>query len=65
MADGARTVGNNNAGAFGFAYLVAAVGAAVYFIGESSGFWGVILAILKALVWPAYLVYGVLDALSL
>lgn len=33
------------------------IGAAVYFISTASGFWMGVLGILKALVWPAILVY--------
>lgn len=67
MASEYRTVrGGANAGApFGGAYLVAVVGAAVYFIGTTEGFWGVVLALLKAIVWPAFLIYGLLDLLEL
>lgn len=50
---------------FGGAYLIAVVGAAVYFVGMTEGFWGTVLALLKALVWPAFLVYGLLDLLEL
>ena len=47
----------NNGGPCGFVFFVAFIGAAVYFVHQSSGFWGFILAILKAIVWPAYAVY--------
>jgi hypothetical protein len=49
----------------GCAYILGAIGAAVYFVSNSVGFWAVILAILKALVWPAFLVYGLLKYLGL
>jgi hypothetical protein len=49
-------------GQWGFMFLLAYIGAAIYFISESSGtFWGVILGLLQAIVWPAYLVYHVLQ----
>jgi hypothetical protein len=49
----------------GFFGLLAYIGAAVYFIGQSDGgFWGVILGLLQAIVWPAYAVYGGLTALA-
>ncbi|MEK6894761.1 MAG: hypothetical protein AABX10_04830 [Nanoarchaeota archaeon] len=38
-------------------YSLGFVGAAVYNISVASGFWGVIVAILKAVIWPAFLVY--------
>lgn len=52
-------------GMFGVAYFLAAIGAAVYFIQNSVGFWGFILALLKALVWPAYVIYEVLGLLNI
>jgi len=45
-------------------FLLAYIGAAIYFISNSDGsFWGVILGLLQAMVWPVYLVYFGLDAL--
>lgn len=52
-------------GPAGFVFFVAWVGALVYFINQASGFWEVILAFLKACVWPAFLVYHVLQALRI
>lgn len=48
-------------GPWGFFFLLAYIGAAIYFVTESDGsFWGVILGLLQAIVWPAYVVYHVL-----
>jgi hypothetical protein len=52
----------NNPG--GFAYFLGIIGSAVYYISQSDGFWEVVLALLKALVWPALLVYSVLKYIS-
>ena len=41
-------------------YCLGVIGAAVYYLHVSYGFWPSITALLKALVWPAYLVYHVL-----
>jgi hypothetical protein len=49
---------------FGVAYFLAAIGAAVYFVQQSVGFIGFITALLKALVWPAYVVYEALGLLN-
>lgn len=57
MARGKDSVKVVNQGGFGGAYFVAMVGAAVYFVQDSAGFWGFILAVLKALVWPAFLIH--------
>ncbi len=49
------------AGGTGGVWFMGFIGALVYFLHVHSGtFWLVILAILKAIVWPAYLVYHLL-----
>jgi hypothetical protein len=51
-------------GTWGFAFFLAYIGAAVYFVSVSNGsFWGVVLGLLQAIVWPAYVVYHVLVLL--
>ncbi|WP_127472985.1 hypothetical protein [Microbacterium sulfonylureivorans] len=63
MASDRVTVANSSA--WGFFFFLAYIGAAVYFISVSDGrFWGVILGLLQAIVWPAYLIYGTLAALG-
>ncbi len=57
---GNQHVTNGGVGAFMF---LAFIGAAVYFVEKANGFWESILGILKALVWPAFLVYEVLKDL--
>jgi hypothetical protein len=49
----------------GAVYGLGLIGSAIYFIQQASGFWPIILAILKAIVWPAILVYQLLDFLKL
>ena len=52
-------------GAVGFFFLLAYIGAAIYFISVSDGsFWAVVLGLLQAIVWPAYVVYHVLVVLG-
>lgn len=41
----------------GAVYGLGFIGAAVYFISQATGFWIGVLGFLKALVWPAFLVY--------
>jgi len=43
------------------AYFLAMIGAAVYYLHTSVGFWGSVAALAKAVVWPAFLVYHLLD----
>ena len=38
-------------------YFLGMIGAAVYFVSHATGFWDGVLGILKAFVWPAFLVY--------
>lgn len=42
-------------------FLMTYVGAAIYFVDKADGFWEVVLALLQALVWPAYVVNHVLT----
>ena len=46
-------------------YCLGMIGAAVYYISNAVGFWGVVIAVLKAIVWPAFLVYTVLKYLGM
>jgi hypothetical protein len=57
-----KTVNN---GSWGFFFVTTYVGAAVYFVQHSAGFWGFILALLKATVWPAYVLHACLKLLSI
>ncbi|MDD5566754.1 MAG: hypothetical protein PHH01_01020 [Patescibacteria group bacterium] len=50
-------------GSAGAVYGLGLIGAAVYFIGHAGGFWIGVLGFLKALVWPAMLVYRALEVL--
>jgi hypothetical protein len=38
-------------------YGLGIIGAAVYFISHATGFWVGVVGFLKAMVWPAFLVY--------
>ncbi len=53
----------NNAPA-GAVYGLGLIGAAVYYISVATGFWMGVLGFLKALVWPAFLVYEALKHLA-
>ena len=49
----------------GFAFFMTYIGAAVHFVGNVDGFWNIILALLKAAVWPAFLVNKVFGLLRI
>jgi hypothetical protein len=46
-------------GVYGLGFL----GAVIYYISTATSFWMGVLGILKALVWPAFLIYEVLKFL--
>lgn len=66
MAKGDKTVKviNKGAPAGGF-YFLAFIGAAIYFVDKANGFWEVVLALLQAVVWPAFLVHAIFVALHI
>ncbi|MBW2997701.1 hypothetical protein KY349_05155 [Candidatus Woesearchaeota archaeon] len=53
-----------NGSCSGAAYFIGLIGAAVYYISTATGFWNGVLGLLKAIVWPAFLVYHVLKFLG-
>jgi hypothetical protein len=66
MGDGehhGRRWGRGGGCSSGGGYLVGFIGAAVYYIQAADGFWQGVVGVLKALVWPAFLVYEALKFL--
>jgi hypothetical protein len=57
-----KTVIRDN-GANGAVYGLGFIGAAVYYIGHATTFWMGVLGFLKAIVWPALMVYHALSFL--
>lgn len=55
----------NQGGPAGFVFFTAWIGALVYFIQQAEGFGGFLLAILKSIVWPAYVLHSVLRLLNI
>jgi hypothetical protein len=51
-------------GCGGCGYFLGFIGAAVYYISTATGFWVGVLGLLKALVWPAFVVYEILHHLA-
>jgi len=61
MAEPGTSKSATRSGAAGGVWFLGFIGALVYYIHTHSGtFWLVVLAFLKALVWPAFVVYHVL-----
>ena len=48
----------------GAVYGLGLIGAVIYFISHATTFWMGVLGFLKAIVWPAYLVYEALKSLG-
>lgn len=53
---------NNHSG--NAVYGLGLIGAAIHYISTASGFWVGFLGLLKAIVWPAFLVYEWLQYLG-
>jgi len=51
-------------GTTGAIYGLGFIGALIYYISTATSFWGGVIGILKALVWPAFLVYEALKFLG-
>jgi len=49
----------------GAVYGFGLIGAAVYYISVATGFWMGVLGFLKAIVWPAFLVYEAFKHLAM
>ena len=49
----------------GAIYGLGVLGAAVYFIQNSTGFWMGVLGVLKAVVWPAVIIYKALELMKM
>jgi len=45
-------------------YCLGFIGAAIYYISTANSFWTGVLGLLKAIVWPAFLVYELLKFLG-
>ena len=52
-------------GSSGCGYFLGFIGAAVYFISNATTFWAGVIGFLKAIVWPAFLVYELLKYLGM
>lgn len=49
----------------GAVYGLGFIGAAIYFISQATGFWVGVLGFLKAIVWPAFLIYEAFKYLGM
>ncbi len=59
---GSGTAGGAGGGGL---YFFGFIGALVYYIASATSFWNGVIGVLKSLVWPAFLVYHLLDFLKM
>ena len=52
-------------GTWGFIFFLSFIGAAVYFIQQADSFGAGVLGFLKAIVWPALLIYKVFTMIGM
>ena len=50
--------------AAGWIYFLGIIGAAVYYIQQAEGFFAIIWAVIKAFLWPGFVVYDLLQLIS-
>ncbi len=49
----------------GSVYGLAFVGALIYYLQQATGFWNGVLGVIKAILWPAFLIYNLLEFLKM
>ena len=57
--------GMQNAGMSGGLYGLAFIGAVIYYIQHATSFWGGVLGVLKACVWPMFLIHKLFEFLKM
>jgi hypothetical protein len=65
MEDKNKNNTKGNQGVAGGIYGLGWIGALVYYISYATGFWDGVIGFLKALVWPAFLVYELFKDLGM
>jgi hypothetical protein len=56
---------HGGSGMVGGVYFMAFIGAAVYYIMQATTFWAGVLGFLKAIVWPAMLIFRLFEFLKM
>lgn len=64
MAKDKKTKVVTSDGPLGLFFIMAYIGAVIYFVQQNEGFWGFILALLQGFVWPVYVIHAVLKLLG-
>ena len=55
----------NDCGCGGAFYGLGFIGAAIYYIATATSFWGGVFGVIKALVWPAFLIFELMKFLGM
>ena len=50
-----------NASCGGCGYFLGFLGAAIYYISAATGFWMGVLGVIKAIFWPAFVIFKILG----
>lgn len=62
MAKGKQSYDSAANSSGGAVYGLGLIGALIYFMQRAENFWEVLVGIVQALVWPAYVVYKLLES---
>ena len=65
MKKGKKCYGVSSDCSGGCSYFLGFVGAAIYYISTSTGFWNGVWGFIKAMVWPAFIVYDLMKFLGM
>lgn len=56
---------HHDGGGMGAIYFLGMIGVAVYNVQQVAGFWPGVLGVIKAFIWPAFLLYKVFQMLHM
>ena len=62
---GDKKITATQSGSAGAVWCLGFIGAAIYYIQNATDFWNGFVGVLKALVWPAFLIYEALKTLGM
>lgn len=65
MKNDIKVIHKNTGGGGGAVYGLGLIGALVYFLQQATSFSEVIIGILKSIIWPALVAYGLLNFLKI
>jgi hypothetical protein len=65
MADRSSKNSIHRSGPAGAVYGLGVIGAAVYYISHATGFWMGAWGLVKAVLWPGFLIYELLSFLGM